>query len=524
LCLVRHSAKILSLMRKIKIFDSTLRDGEQSPGASLNHEQKLEIAKQLARLGVDVIEAGFAISSVGDFESVKAVAQNVKGPVICSLARARKEDIDRAWEAVKYSDKPRIHVFIATSPIHMKVKLEMTPEQVLKSSVDSVKHAKSLCKDVEFSCEDASRSEIPFLYKIIEAVINAGANVINIPDTVGYAIPDEFEALIRGILANVPNINKAELSVHCHNDLGLATANSLAAVWAGVAQVECCINGIGERAGNASLEEVVMSIETRKDLFQATTSINTKEIYKTSRLVSNLTGVLVQPNKAIVGANAFAHEAGIHQHGVLKDKRTYEIMDAQAIGFAESILVLGKHSGRAAFISKLKKLGFELTKEELEKAFVEFKALADKKKDISDRDIEALVSDEVLVAQEKFTFKYLDIRSGTDKTPTATVKLAVNKKIIKATQTGAGPVDAVYKAITKLTKVKVKLVDYVIQAITGGTDALGEVMVRISDGKNIYSGHGSDTDILVSSAKAYVNAINKLSHKKEYNKTTIARL
>ncbi|MFH1709586.1 MAG: 2-isopropylmalate synthase, partial [bacterium] len=316
-------------MRKIKIFDTTLRDGEQAPGASLNPEQKLEIAHQLARLGVDVIEAGFAISSPGDFEAVKTIAQKIKGPIICSLARTKEEDINRAWEAVKYSDKPRIHMFIATSPIHMEKKLKKTPDEVLQIAVRSVKHAKSLCPDVEFSCEDAGRSDPKFLYRIIEAVINAGANVVNIPDTVGYTIPNEFAALIKGIIENVPNIKKTELSVHCHNDLGLATSNSLAAVQAGVSQVECCINGIGERAGNASLEEVVMAIETRKDLFNAGTNIDTREIYKTSRMVSSLTGMLIQPNKAIVGANAFAHEAGIHQDGVIKEKRTYEIMDAQ---------------------------------------------------------------------------------------------------------------------------------------------------------------------------------------------------
>jgi len=513
-------------MRKIKIFDTTLRDGEQAPGASLNPEQKLEIARQLARLGVDVIEAGFAISSEGDFQAVKTIAQNIKGPIICSLARARKEDIDRAWEAVKYSDKPRIHTFIATSPIHMEKKLKKTPDEVYQIAIDMVRYAKSLCPDVEFSCEDAGRSDPAFLNRIIEAVINAGANVVNIPDTVGYTIPSEFSALIKGIIENVPNIKKTELSVHCHNDLGLATANSLAAVQAGVDQVEVCVNGIGERAGNASLEEVVMSIETRKGFFNAETNINTKEIYKTSRMVSNLTGMLVQPNKAVVGANAFAHEAGIHQDGVLKEKRTYEIMDAESIGITESKLVLGKHSGRAAFINKLKELGFELSKEEIEKAFVEFKELCDKKKTVSDRDIEALVSDEVLEIPETFSLKSLDVKAGTEKKPTASVKLLYKgKKIIKATETGVGPVDAIYKAIRKLTKANITLVDYVIQAITGGTDALGEVMVRIKDAGNvIYSGHGSDTDILVSSAKAYINAINKLAHKKELNKTTTAQL
>jgi 2-isopropylmalate synthase len=511
-------------MKTIKIFDSTLRDGEQAPGASLNSEQKLEIAHQLARLGVDVIEAGFAISSPGDFESVKEIAQKVKGPVICSLSRARKEDIDASWNAVKYSNRPRIHVFIATSPIHMQKKLEKTPDEVLKISVECVKYAKSLCKDIEFSCEDAGRSELPFLYKIIEAVIDAGANVINIPDTVGYKMPGEHSGIIKSIVKNVPNISKVELSVHCHNDLGLATANSLTCIPEGVTQIECCMNGIGERAGNASLEEVVMAIETRKDFYDAKTNINIKEIYKTSRLVSSLTGMIVPPNKAIVGSNAFAHESGIHQHGMLKDKRTYEIMDAEAIGITESKLVLGKHSGRAAFINKLKDLGFELSKEEIEKAFAQFKTLADKKKDISDRDIEALVSDEVLVTPEAYSFKSLDIRAGTLKKPSASVTLVYKGKTIKETQIGVGPVDAIYKAITKLTKVRIKLVDYVIQAITGGTDALGEVMVRISDGEDIFSGHGSDTDILVSSAKAYLNAINKLSHKKDLKKTSIARL
>lgn len=510
-------------MRKIKIFDTTLRDGEQAPGASLNPEQKLEIARQLARLGVDVIEAGFAISSEGDFESVKRIAQTVQGPTICSLARTRKEDIDRAWEAVKHSKKPRIHTFIATSPIHMEKKLKKTPDEVFQISVDMVRHAKSLCNDVEFSCEDAGRSDPKFLYKVIEAVIEAGANVVNIPDTVGYTIPSEFAELIKGIIENVPNIKNTELSVHCHNDLGLATANSLAAVLAGVSQIECCINGIGERAGNASLEEIVMSIETRKDFFNAETNINTKEIYKTSRMVSNLTGMIVQPNKAIVGANAFAHEAGIHQDGVIKEKRTYEIMDAESIGISESRLVLGKHSGRAAFVKKLSELGFELSKDEIEKAFVEFKELADKKKSIEDRDIEALISDEVLVIPETYSLRSLDIRSGTKIKPTANIQLVCKGKIIKAKESGSGPVDAVYKAITKLTKVKVQLVDYVIQAITGGTDALGEVTIRIKEGDDVYSGHGSSTDILVSSAKAYINAINKLIHRKK-EKVTIARL
>jgi 2-isopropylmalate synthase len=511
-------------MKTIKIFDSTLRDGEQAPGASLNREQKLEIAKQLARLGVDVIEAGFAASSVGDFESVKEIAQQVKGPVICSLSRAKKEDIDASWNAVKYSDKPRIHVFISTSPLHMEKKLEKTPDEVYKLSIDCVKYAKSLCKDVEFSCEDAGRSELPFLYRIIEGVIDAGANVINIPDTVGYKMPGEHSGIIRSIVKNVPNISKVELSVHCHNDLGLASANSLTCIPEGVTQIECCMNGIGERAGNASLEEVVMAIETRKDFYDAKTNINTKEIYKTSRLVSTLTGMIVQPNKAVVGSNAFAHESGIHQHGMLKDKRTYEIMDAEAIGITESKLVLGKHSGRAAFINKIKELGYDMSKEDIEKAFVEFKALADKKKDVSDRDIEALIGDEVMEIPETFALKSVDVRSGTMKKPTATVAIVHKGKTVKATMSGAGPVDAVYKAITKITKANIQLLDYIIQAITGGTDAMGEVMVRIKKDDRTFSGHGSDTDIIVSSAKAYLNAINKMVHFKLEKKPTVVRL
>ncbi|MFC1767865.1 2-isopropylmalate synthase [Candidatus Margulisiibacteriota bacterium] len=503
-------------MKKIKIFDTTLRDGEQAPGASLNPEQKLEIAKQLARLGVDVIEAGFAISSEGDFESIKKIAQTVKGPSICSLARTRKQDIDRAWEAVKYSKKPRIHTFIATSQIHMEKKLRKSAKEVLEIIKEMVSHACSLCNDVEFSAEDAGRSDPKFLYKVVQAAIEAGAKTVNIPDTVGYTMPDEFGELIAGIMKNVPNVKKADISVHCHNDLGLAVANSIAAIMNGATQVECTINGIGERAGNASLEEIVMGIMTRKAFFNAETNINTKEIYKTSRLVSNMTGMIVQPNKAIVGGNAFAHEAGIHQDGIIKEKRTYEIMDAESVGITESKLVLGKHSGRNAFTKKLTELGFELKKEEIEKAFTEFKALADKKKDIADRDIEALISDEILIVPEACKLESLDIHTGTIAPPKATVTLTFKGSTLEATEIGDGPVDAIYTAITKLTKVKVSLVDYIIQAITGGTDALGEVTIRIKDEEGrIYAGHGSSTDILVSSAKAYINAINKMIYQKE---------
>jgi len=502
------------MARKIRIFDTTLRDGEQCPGASLNPEEKLEIARQLARLNVDAIEAGFAIASPGDLAAIQTIAREVKGPMICSLARAKKEDIDKAWEAVKDAEKPMIHTFIATSPIHMEKKLRMTPGKVHETAVNMVKHAKSYVDNVEFSCEDATRSEPEFLHKVIKDVIDAGATVINIPDTVGYTMPGEFTKLIKGIMENVPNISKVAVSVHCHNDLGFAVANSLAAVGAGATQVECTINGIGERAGNCSLEEVVMSIKTRKDFYDAETLINTKEIHKTSRLVSNLTGLLVQPNKAIVGANAFAHEAGIHQAGILRARETYEIMDPEDIGLVESQLVLGKHSGRNAFVKRLKDMGYDIQGEALEKAFESFKKLSDKKKEITERDLESIVSDEVYAAPETFVFKSLKVTSGTKTKPSAEVELTKKGKTIKAKVAGAGPVDAIYSAIKKLTKTKPKLVDYSIQAITGGTDALGEVTVRVTDGGRIFIGHGADIDILVASAKAFLASINRLLHDK----------
>jgi 2-isopropylmalate synthase len=500
------------MTKKILIFDTTLRDGEQAPGCSLNTGEKLEIARQLEKLGVDIIEAGFAIASPGDFESVAKIAQTVQGPIICSLARTKKEDIKAAYDAVKFAPRHRIHTFIGTSPIHMEKKLRMTPDEVFNSAVEMVKYAKSLVDDVEFSCEDAGRSELAFLYKIIEATIDAGAKTINIPDTVGYTIPQEFGALIAKIIKNVPNSSKAVFSVHCHNDLGLSTANSLSAIQSGATQIECAINGLGERAGNASLEEIVMAIKTRRDFLDAQTSINTKEIYKTSRLVSNLTGMIVQPNKAIVGGNAFAHEAGIHQAGVMRDRTTYEIMDPADVGISESKLVLGKHSGRNAFVKKLKELGYDELKDmETEKAFQAFKVLADKKKEISDKDIESLITDEIYVTPETYKLDFLKITSGTKQKPTAEVKLIFKGKPIKGKGQGFGPVDAVYRVIDKLVKKPVKLVDYVIQAITGGTDALGEVSVRIQKGDDIFSGHGSDTDIIVASAKAYINAINKIA-------------
>ncbi len=502
------------MAKRLYIFDTTLRDGEQAPGCSLNTDEKLEIAKQLSKLNVDIIEAGFAISSPGDFEAIAKIARCVEGPTICSLARAKKEDIKAAYEALKEAKRKRIHTFIGTSPIHMEKKLRMSPDEVLNTSVEMVKYASSLCEDVEFSCEDAGRSEPEFLYKIIEAVIDAGASTINIPDTVGYTIPDEFGALISKIRKNVPNIQKARISVHCHNDLGLGVANSLLAVLNGAEQVECSMNGLGERAGNASLEEIVMAVKTRKDHFGLDTNINTKEIYRTSRLVSNLTGMIVQANKAIVGANAFAHEAGIHQAGVMRARETYEIMNPWDIGITESKLVLGKHSGRNAFVKKLAELGFDLKEDETEKAFKSFKALADKKKEVSDKDIESLISDEICVTPEIYSLGSLKITSGTSSKPKAKVTLMHNGKAKKGESEGSGPIDAVYRTIDSITKKKIELVDFTIQAITGGTDALGEVTVRIKGKTNIYSGHGSDMDIIVASAKAYINAINKLMGEK----------
>ena len=500
------------MTRKIKIFDTTLRDGEQCPGASLNPEEKMEIARQLARLGVDVIEAGFAIASPGDFESVKAIARQIKGPIICSLARTKKEDILRAWEAVQHSEKPRIHTFIGTSPIHMEKKLRMTPDKVLETAVKMAAYAKSLCPDVEFSPEDSGRSDPEFLYKVIGAVIDAGASTINVPDTVGYTTPWEFGQLIENIIKNVPQIkkNNITISVHCHNDLGLATANSLAAVKAGATQVECTINGIGERAGNASLEEIVMTLKTRHDFFDTEVGINTKEIYKTSRMVSNLTGLLVQPNKAVVGANAFAHEAGIHQAGVLRARETYEIMKPEDIGLTESRLVLGKHSGRHAFADKLKDMGYVLSEENLEKAFGRFKEMADRKKEIGDRDLEIIISEEIYVVPETYSIDSIEVSSGTHKPPSAKVKLIYAGRPAEMTETGVGQVDAVYRAIDKITKIKTSLVDYSIQAITGGTDAQGEVTVRIKENDHIYVGHGASMDIIMASAKAYLAAINRL--------------
>jgi len=494
---------------KVIIFDTTLRDGEQSPGASLNIKEKLKIAQQLAKLNVDVIEAGFPIASPGDFEAVKEVARNIEGPVIAGLARATRGDIERAWEALQYAKRPRIHTFLATSDIHMRYKLKKERHEVLEMTKEAVSFANSLCCDVEFSAEDAFRSDRDFLCQVIELAVNSGATTINIPDTVGYAIPSEFGALIKLIVERVPNIHKAILSCHCHNDLGLAVGNSLAAIQNGVRQVECTMNGLGERAGNAALEEIVMSIKTRADLFHKHTDIHTEEIYKTSKLVSHLTGMMVQRNKAIVGENAFAHEAGIHQDGVLKEKTTYEIMTPQSIGLKYSRLVLGKHSGRHAFHARLTELGYELSPDDLEKAFQRFKELADKKKEVFDEELEALVEDEIYAVPESFVLDYINITSGNQTIPTATIKLMKNTESVLDSACGDGPVDATYKAIDRLTGVQGKLLSYSINAVAGGKDAMGEVRVKAKFHDKIITGRGVSTDVLVASAKAYLNAINK---------------
>ena len=500
---------------KVIIFDTTLRDGEQSPGASLQKNEKLEIANQLARLGVDIIEAGFPIASPDDLEAVKQIAKKVKGPAICGLARSLNKDIDAAYEAVRFSKRPRIHVFLATSKIHMKYKLKKAEEEILKQAVKAVKYAKNLVDDVEFSPEDSTRTEKDFLYKVVEQVIDAGAKTVNIPDTVGYAIPYEFGTLIRDVSNNVPNINKAVISVHCHNDLGLAVSNSLAALRNGARQLECTINGIGERAGNASLEEIVMAINTRSDFFNLSTDVNTKQIYKTSRMVSRLTGINIQPNKAIVGMNAFSHEAGIHQDGVLKKAITYEIMKPEDVGFGETKLVLGKHSGRHALSKRFEKLGFKLSGPELDKAFKKFKILADKKKNIFDEDLKAIIEDELIVATERYKLIYLYIKGGTEEMPSAKLKLRVDKKIIETEANGDGPVDACYKAIDKVAKVSGKLIDYSIRSVTSGKDALGEASVKLQIKNQVITGIGTSTDVIEASVKAYLNIMNKMTSRQE---------
>lgn len=497
---------------RVIIFDTTLRDGEQSPGASMTREDKMRIAKQLEKMRVDVIEAGFAIASPGDFESVKAIADTIKDSTICSLSRALDADIDRAAEALKNANSGRIHTFIATSPIHMQYKLQMEPSQVVEQAVYAVKRARNLVGDVEFSLEDASRSDLDFMCKIVEQVIAAGARTINIPDTVGYAVPEEFGHTIKQLIERVPNADKAIFSVHCHNDLGLAVANSLAAVNCGARQVECTINGLGERAGNASLEEFVMALKTRKDVMGLNTNIDTTQIVPASRLVSSVTGFPVQPNKAIVGANAFAHESGIHQDGILKHRETYEIMTAQDVGWNANRMVMGKHSGRSAFRARLEELGttFE-TDAELNTAFARFKDLADKKHEIFDEDLQALVSDTQISHCEKFKLNSLCVTSQTGEVPVATVTIAVNDNEQSAEASGSGPVDAAFKAIESIVQSGAGLELYSVNAITSGTDAQGEVTVRLEKGGRMVNGLGADTDIIIASAKAYIHALNMLS-------------
>jgi 2-isopropylmalate synthase len=497
---------------KLIIFDTTLRDGEQSPGASMTREEKVRIAKHLERMRVDVIEAGFPIASPGDFESVQAVAEAVKDSTVCGLARALNSDIDRAGEALKKANSARIHTFIATSPIHMEMKLRMSPDQVVEQAVAAVKRARQYTDNVEFSAEDAGRSELDFLCRIFEAVIDAGATTLNVPDTVGYAMPHQFGETINQLITRIPNSDKAIFSVHCHNDLGLAVANSLAAVQNGARQVECTINGLGERAGNASLEEVVMAVRTRSDMFSCNTNIDTTQIVPTSRLVSSITGFAVQPNKAIVGANAFAHESGIHQDGVLKNRETYEIMRAEDVGWSANRMVLGKHSGRNAFRTRMTELGIELaTEDAVNQAFKAFKILADKKHEIFDEDLQSLVTDASLESEnEHIKLVSLQVSSETGETPDASVTISMNGEELKAHSIGGGAVDAAFKAIESLVNSETELQLYSVNSITSGTDAQGEVTVRLEKAGRIVNGQGADIDIVIASAKAYINALNKI--------------
>ena len=498
------------------IFDTTLRDGEQSPGASMTQEEKVRIARQLERMRVDIIEAGFPAASNGDFKAVKAVADTIKDSTVCGLARAIKGDIDRAGEALKNANSARIHTFIATSPVHMEKKLRMSPDQVFEQAVKAVKWAREYTDNVEFSPEDAGRSNIDFLCHILEAVIKAGATTLNIPDTVGYTMPEQFGKLVQTLRERIPNSNKAIFSVHCHNDLGLAVANSLSAVMNGARQVECTVNGLGERAGNASLEEIVMAVRTRQDLFPCETLINATQIVPASKLVSGITGFPVQPNKAIVGANAFAHEAGIHQDGVLKHRETYEIMRAEDVGWGANKLSLGKHSGRNAFRNRLAELGIELESEEILNAtFIRFKELADKKHDIFDEDLHALVSDETMSLQEHYKLLSLTAHSETGETPYAKIVIAEGGKELRAESDGSGPVDATFRAIEKIISSDTELQLYSVNNITSGTDSQGEVTVRLQKSGRIVNGSGSDIDIVTASAKAYLSALNKLHSKLE---------
>jgi len=507
------------MTEKIYIFDTTLRDGEQSPGASMNLEEKIQIAEILADMKVDIIEAGFPIASNGDFEAVSEISKNIKGSTICGLARAKIGDIERAWDAVKHAESPRIHTFIATSPIHMKYKLKKNESEVLDSIKNTVSYARNLCPNLEWSCEDAGRSNLDFLYRCIELAIGCGATTINIPDTVGFTVPSEFGSIFKSVKNNVTNIDKAILSTHTHNDLGLAVANSIAAVQEGARQVECTINGLGERAGNAALEEVVMILKVKKDLIPFHTDIKTEYITKISRLVSSITGFSVQPNKAIVGANAFAHEAGIHQDGMLKNAETYEIMSPETIGLSQSSLVLGKHSGRHAFSEKLKELGYDLGSNALMEIFGRFKDLADRKKEIFDEDLMALVGDRSASYKEHIKFVSLEVNAGSVDKHQANLLIQILGENKTTMSQGNGPVDATFNAIKKLTDTNFNLKLYQVHAITAGTDAQGEVTVRLEDDLLVSQAKGSDPDIIVASAKAYINALNKLIFKKTKSTT-----
>ena len=502
--------------QKVYIFDTTLRDAEQTPGAALGIEEKLEIAKHLAKLNVDIIEAGFPISSPGDFDAVKQIANEVEGPEICALSRVVEKDITAAWGAIKDAPRARIHTFVGTSPIHMGRITRTTPEDTLRMATEAVAYAKSLCDghsdaNVEFSPMDAGRTELAFLYDVVEATIAAGATVVNIPETVGWTVPTEFGDLIRGIMENVPNVNDAIISVHCHNDLGLAVANSLIAVEQGARQVECTINGLGERAGNTSLEEVVMAIRTRRDYFKAYyTDINAKEIVPISRRVSRTMGITVQPNKAIVGANAFAHSSGIHQDGIIKSRVTFEIIDPKEIGWKESQLVLSPRSGRNALRHRLSELGYEVDADQLDKVYERFLRVADKKKSVQDADLEAIMSDEIRSIPAVFELDYIQVVSGTRISPTTTVGVRTEGGVVEKASTGDGPVDAAFKAISQIVDIQLNLIDYQIRSVTEGEDAIGEVSLKVQDNGNIITGHGASTDIIEASARAYIHAVNKL--------------
>jgi len=508
------------MSEKIFIFDTTLRDGEQSPGASMNMPEKFRLAQQLVKLNVDVIEAGFPIASKGDFDCVKYIADHIRDVQVAGLARCNRKDIDTAWEALKGGGYPRIHTFLATSDIHMKHKLKMGREQVLELAMASVRHASQYTSNIEFSAEDASRSDLDFVCQVFGAVIEAGATVLNFPDTTGYALPDEFGAKVRYLIENVPNIDRAVLSVHCHNDLGLAVANSLEAINNGARQVECTINGLGERAGNTAMEEIVMAIRTRADLMNVHTDVVTEHIHPSSRLVSTITGMPVQPNKAIVGANAFAHESGIHQDGILKERTTYEIIDPKDIGLTKGSLVLGKHSGRHALRDRVDSMGYTLTDEELDRVFLRFKGLADIRREIFEEDLEAIIMDEIIRIPETYKLVSIGVMSGSMKLPTAAVRLMIDQEEKEGAAIGVGPIDAAYRTIAGLTETSSKLLYFSVSSITGGTDAQGDVLVKIEDNGKVVVGYGLDPDIITAAAKAYINGLNRLVYlKQEAEKT-----